>query len=155
MSPAKRKGTRKKVGVTSEPSRELVQGAGVAMLVSRGMRQEVEMVNDKFTRLFGYTIEDMPDISYWWARAYPDKAYREAIQAEWQARVAKAITNHSEIEPMEAKVRCKDGSKRYIEFHFSCLGDINLVSFVDVTERKRAESALRESEERFRLVANT
>ena len=155
MSPTKRKVTKKKIGINPKPSAELVQRSGVAMLVSRGMRQDIDMVNDKFTRLFGYTIEDMPDISHWWALAYPDKAYREAIKTEWQARVAKAITNHSEIEPMEAKVRCKDETERYIEFHFSCVGDINLVSFVDVTERKRAEIALRESEERFRLVANT
>ena len=36
--------------------------------------------------------------------------------------------------------------ERYVEFHFSSIGDINLVSFVDLTERKRAEIALRESE---------
>jgi len=55
---------------------------------------------------------------------------------------------------MEAMVRCKDGSSRYIEFHFASFGDTGLVSFVELTDRQRAEAALRESEERFRLVAN-
>jgi formate hydrogenlyase transcriptional activator len=55
---------------------------------------------------------------------------------------------------MEAQVRCKDGSFRYIEFHFTSLGDTDLVTFVDLTERKRAIDGLRESEDRFRQVAN-
>ena len=43
---------------------------------------------------------------------------------------------------MEAKVCCKDGSYRYIEFHFASLGKTNLVSFVDLTDRKNAGEAL-------------
>jgi PAS domain S-box-containing protein len=56
---------------------------------------------------------------------------------------------------MEASVHCKDGSSRHIEFHFASLGNISLISFVDLTDRQRAEVSLRESEERFRLVANS
>ena len=53
-----------------------------------------------------------------------------------------AFKNHTEIAPMEAKVRCKDGSFRYVEFHLAPLGDINLISFVDITARKIAELEL-------------
>ena len=145
----------RKVGSTEEHCKKLLQSSGVALVVTHGLEQDVEIVNDRFTALFGYTIEDIPDVSHWWPLAYPDETNREAVKAEWQRRVAEAIANQSEIEPMEAKVRCKDGSERYIEFHSSSIGDTNLVSFVDLTERTRAEIALRESEERFRLMADT
>lgn len=141
--------------MTEDRGRQMVQRSPVALVLSRGVEQRVEIVNNMFTRLFGYTTEDMPDVSHWWPLAFPDESQREAVKIEWQRRVARAIANNSDIEPMEAKVRCKDGSERYVEFHFSSMGDTNLVSFIDLTERKRAEAALRESERRFRLVADT
>jgi len=138
-----------------EYTRELVLRSPMAMVVIRGPEQKNELVNHKFTDLFGYTIEDVPDETHWWPLAYPDKTYREAIRAEWQRRVERALEQHTDIEPMEATVCCKDGSSRHIEFHFASLGDTHLVSFVDLTDRRRSEVKLVESEQRFRVVANT
>jgi PAS domain S-box-containing protein len=138
---------------SEERSRRLVQRSSVAMLVSRGLDQTVELMNDKFTALFGYTIDDVPDVDHWWPLAYPDEAYRQAIRDEWQARVGRAICNGTDVEPMEAAVRCKDGSTRHIEAYLACIGDTNLVTLIDLSERKRAEVELRESEERLVLAA--
>src|ERR1700758_1767249 len=111
-------------------SRELVLRSPVAMAVTRGPEHKNQLVNYKFTELFGYTMEDVPDEAHWWPLAYPDSEYREKIKAEWQRHVEKALQQGTEIEPMEAVVRCKDGSSRWIEFHFATVKDTNLVSFV-------------------------
>jgi PAS domain S-box-containing protein len=140
---------------SEEYSRDLVLRSPVAMVVTRGPGHRNELLNHKFTELFGYTIQDVPDETSWWPLAYPDEMYREAIKAEWHRRVERALTQQTDIEPMEATVHCKDGSSRQIEFHFASLGDTSLVSFVDLTDRHRAQVQLRESEERFRLVANS
>jgi PAS domain S-box-containing protein len=143
----------KELKASEERSMRLVQSSSVAMIVSRGLEQKVELMNDKFTSLFGYTIDDVPDVAHWWPLAYPDEACREAVRTEWQARVEKAIKNITDIEPMEATVRCKDGSTRHIEAHLSCMGDTSLVTLIDLTGRKRQEAILRESEERLRVAA--
>ena len=140
---------------SEDRSRRLVQSSSVAMIVSRGLEQKVELINEKFTALFGYTVDDVPDVDHWWPLAYPDEAYRRVVKTEWQTRVEKAINNVTDIEPMEATVRCKDGSTRIIEAHLSCIGDTNLVTLVDLTERKRVEQSLRESEDHYRALVET
>ena len=126
--------------------KQLIDSSPVAMVVSSGFDEIVDWVNDKFVELFGYTIEDMPSAAHWWPLAYPDEEYREAIKTQWQAKVQQAILDKSQIEPMEATVRCKDGLYRYVEFRLSSVGQKHLIAFTDLTGRKRAEEELHERE---------
>ncbi len=130
--------------------RQLVDASPVAMVIYSGSDERVEMVNDKFIELFGYTIEDAPDVAHWWPLAYPDEKYREEIRTQWQAKVEQAISGKGPVEPLEATVTCKDGSRRYIEFRLSSIGQKHLTTFTDLTGRQRADETLRASEERFR-----
>ena len=40
-------------------------------------QQKLQYLNDKFTELFGYTHEELPDIESWFRLAYPDETYRQ------------------------------------------------------------------------------
>jgi PAS domain S-box-containing protein len=135
---------------SEEFSRQVIQSCPVAMIVTRGLLQSVEFINEKFTNLFGYAPDEVREVSDWWPRAYPDPDYRKMVQDQWQALLDRANQGCTERLVMEARVRCKDGSFREIEFHLSLVNDLYLVSFVDLTDRKKAMEDLRESESRYR-----
>lgn len=135
---------------SEEFTRQVVLNSPMAIIVSRRPSERVEFVNDRFISLFGFTKEEIPEISDWWPRAYPDPDYRKSVQTGWQRLIDKANQGSSQPLVMEARVCCKNGSFRNIEFHLSVVNDLYLVSFVDLTERNEALKNLRESESRYR-----
>lgn len=135
--------------------RTLIEQAPVAMAVSAGAEQTGVMVNARFTELFGYDICDLPTLQEWWLLAYPDPDYREHVRIEWAQRAQPAIENAGQIAPMEAHVTCKDGSRRHIQFFLSSIGDLHIVSFIDLTAQKNIEEALRKAEHEKALVLNS
>lgn len=144
-----RKQAEQELEATEETTRQQVRRFPVAMVMDRGAVEGNVLFNEKFTALFGYAKKDLPDMDRWWRLAYPDENYRTEVKATWQARIDEAIKNRTDIDPMLAKVRCNDGSTREIRFYFSRVGETDVVSFVDLTERKQTEVNGIESLERF------
>ena len=124
--------------------RAIVEHSPIAMIVDIGVDadEQVVMMNQRFTELFGYTMADIPNVRRWWQLAYPDERYRAELRAEWIGRVEKAIQSHGGIEPMEASVTCKDGSSRYVRVSLASIGSRNIVTFEDLTERKQVEEKI-------------
>ena len=110
-------------------------------------------VNEKFTYLFGYEIEDIPDMKTWYEKTFPDEELRNIFRNKWGANLKKAHNSgNMEFEPLEERVLCKDGTYRYIQFHQTFMGEKNIVSFTDLTARKEFEDALKISENKYRVL---
>ncbi len=108
--------------------------------------------NRECERVTGYATHEIVDHPDGLKLLYPDDAYRRYV--------LETIEQHAfQFRDLEFELTCKDGSKRVIAWsnvsqrspipgwHTWAIG-------VDVTERRRAERALRESEGRFQTFMN-
>src|SRR5208283_2570920 len=89
---------------SEEFSRQIIQSCPVAMVVSGGPLESVQLANEEFTNLFGYTADEIRAVEDWWPLAYPDPQYRKLVQAQWQELINKANAGSSEKLAMEARV---------------------------------------------------
>jgi PAS domain S-box-containing protein len=94
-------------------------------------------INDEFSKVTGYALQDTPRGIDWFLKAYPDPHYRKSAMKAWKEDISsKGITRAFTI-------RCKTGEDKEIEFRSTRLdGDRYLLMLSDVTERKKAEMAL-------------
>jgi len=137
---------------TEEKLRIFLEAAPVGVVIV-DRKQNVVYANDKFTQLTGYTIDDISTIEKWWELAYPDEDYRDSVRLKWTQSFNTAILEQKETEPTEDSVCCKDGSRVWIEFRLAPLGELNIVLLSDITARRTIEEELKESEARFRVLA--
>jgi two-component system, cell cycle sensor histidine kinase and response regulator CckA len=99
--------------------------------------------------LFGHTAPTAPE---WYELAYPDPDYRRAVIERWKPALKEARLSGQAVNAGEYRVTCRDGSVRICELYASFVADKLVVTFHDITERRRTEVALRESEGRYRSV---
>jgi PAS domain S-box-containing protein len=99
-----------------------------------------------FVSMFGYTIEEIPTLEAWLARAHPDEALRNRVRSEWKTIEQVMLQPGAGIKPMVHPVTCKDGAVRQIEFRVSASGDLCFVVFTDVTEHGILEQQLRQAQ---------
>ncbi len=122
--------------------KQLIESSPMPMALY-DQNENVEYLNEKFVKAFGYTLKDVPNVKYWWKLAYTDEAYRAEIFDKWHRMVEEAIVEDAETMPIENTVTCKDGSVRIMEAIGSSIGDKILVTFNDITKRKLAEEEVK------------
>ncbi len=114
---------------------------------------KIEYVNHQFTKLFGYTIEDLPDLDTWYKKAYPDIRYRNEVIVPWHKEVASSIRGGTSCPELEVTVTCKDGSERRVFIRVSWIGNKRLVNFSDITNHWKSELRNRAHDRMLEMVA--
>jgi diguanylate cyclase (GGDEF)-like protein/PAS domain S-box-containing protein len=113
---------------------------------------KILFMNRKFTEMFGYRPEDFVDIREWIAKGYPFAEDRALARETWKAYFAAPDRFEVDIEPIEMRVVCKDGTLKTI-IQSGVILPANgwaLSVFVDITDRKRAEVLVQAAERQSR-----
>jgi len=128
----------------------LIVESPLPMMIAQGAGHNVIFLNRRFSELTGYESTDLPDVGHWYRLAYPDAEYRRSVRRDWQAHYERAKDSGGTMPPFEAAVRCKNGEERTFDCYQTRFDDRAVVVFVDLTERRRLEAVLRESEAQLR-----
>jgi PAS domain S-box-containing protein len=138
----------------SQQMMELATGASELGLWSRDLANDQVRVNAPMRALFGFGGQDAVRFDDLLARVHP--ADRARVIAETEQAQSAGL-------PFETEYRTclPDGTQRWVLVKGRTMDDFpgrgarRMGLVLDITERKRAEENLRESEERFRVMANT
>ncbi len=140
---SKRKAAEIALRKSEKTFRAMVETIPLAIYLSTGADQVSHYANLAFTRLFGYTLDEVPTVAHWWPLAYPDPEYRRQVMEEWTRRVRLTIETQAPLDPLEVVCTCKDGSEKVISWGYITLDGTNYAYGLDLTQRKRAEEALK------------
>jgi PAS domain S-box-containing protein len=131
--------------------RRLVEANIIGIFIS-GLKGRILEANDAFLHVVGYDRDDLVSGRIRWTDLTPP---------EWRERDKRALAELSSntiAQPYEKEFFRKDGSRVPVLIGgalFEEGGNEGVAFVLDLTERKRAEEALRESEAKFRDYAET
>lgn len=126
--------------------RQVIEASPVPLSVD-DLKGNIEYVNRKFVETFGYSHREIPTSAQWFARAYPDPAYRQFVAEQWQASLRQDVGSGREFALPVVDVTCRDGAVRKVEFVGTMVGDRLFIAANDVTERERLERQILEISE--------
>ncbi len=114
----------------------------------------IEYVNRQFVEMFGYSRDEVRDLTSWVGKAYPDDKYRESTVDPWWRRAEEAHEHGVQPPELESNICCKDGSERRVITRVSWVGNRRLASYTDISAHWQSEQRSRAYNAMLEMVAN-
>lgn len=111
-------------------------------------------VNKAFVEEIGFTCKEIPTITDWFEKAYPEKDYRNQIMYEWEATRRHTLEKGLDSVVVKARISTKNKGLQWYEVKASVAGLVNLVAFVNINEEITKEIQLSQlNEDKNRVLS--
>lgn len=95
-------------------------------------------LNPSFSKIIGWSLNEIPDKEHWWQKAYPDPQYQKVVQRLWEMSFESKGTKNDNFVLMAANITTKhNGIKRfnvYTELESALLDGYYVVAFEETSE---------------------
>lgn len=119
-------------GMMTNYSEDLMDNlaVGVAVVDSIEGEEKIVYVNEMFTEITGFNLDEVPTVEEWYNKAYPDPEVREKTKRKFSEYLEKKHSEDTYI------IHTKNGSYKYIEIKINILEEGKYVSnFIDITAK--------------------
>jgi PAS domain S-box-containing protein len=121
-----------------EKYRETIVTANVG-IIAYDPKGEVKILNPKMEEMTGFTSREIPTLTKWFEKLYPNEEERRKVRDKWFKR----MSEEGEVKEGHAIITTKDGKRRNFLFNGFQLKSGDFIAFAqDITERKEAEEKL-------------
>lgn len=113
---------------------------------------KVLMINSTMKNWLGYEKSEIPDENEWLSRVCSTPEEEQLLRQSWFDVVGLNKIDHQPKESPELRLRAKDGSFHIAKAAMTSIENEAIIAWTDLTEIKKKDLALMESEKHFRLM---
>jgi PAS domain S-box-containing protein len=131
-----------------EKYRETIVSANVG-IIAYDPKGEVKILNPKMEEMTGFTSREIPTLTKWFEKLYPNEEERRKVRGKWFKR----MSEEGEVKEGHAIITTKEGKRRNLLFNGFQLKSGDFIAFAqDITERKKMEDTLRQDQDLLEAI---
>lgn len=131
---------------------EVFEAAPIPMQLMDLRSGRMLALNRSMRDWLGYDLADVPDTDRWMDMVYDDPVVRKQLRAHWSRSLDDASQTPAAVSSPELMLRAKDGRRFIARGRVTVVDAQVVVAWTDLTEIRRSETELRDSEQRFRRM---